>query len=154
MSGDSRERYGNSTICVWPWQSIKSLAENTSLFGTRVRKDLVVEKGAKPSEKYHCRWSAKPSEKYHCRWTLLRGKKPKWIFHNLGNLLRPLELAPASRERVIPTEWQVRTVLGHCISRATVIPVQAPQYRQYHLISDCLDIAHLTIREEAALATN
>ena len=24
--------YGNSTICVWPWQSTKSLAENTSLF--------------------------------------------------------------------------------------------------------------------------
>ena len=29
-----------------------------------------------------------------------------------GNLLRPLELVPASRERVVPTEWQVRTVLG------------------------------------------
>ena len=26
----------------------------------------------------------------------------KWIFHNPGNLLRPLELVPASRERVVP----------------------------------------------------
>ena len=85
---------------------------------------------------------------------LLRGEKPKWIFHNLGNLPRPLELEPASRERVFPTERQVRTVLGDCISRARVIPVQAPQYRQYALISDFLDLAHLRKQEEAALATN
>ena len=45
-------------------------------------------------------------KKYHCQWTLLCGKKPKWIFHNLSNLLRPLELVPASRERVLPTEWR------------------------------------------------
>ena len=57
-----------------------------SYFGTRARKDLVVETGAIPSEKYHC------------QWTFLRGKKPKWIFHNLGNLSRPLESIPASRE--------------------------------------------------------
>ena len=95
-----------------------------------------------------------PGKKNHCQWTLQRGEKPKWIFHNLGNLLRPLELVPASRERVVPTEWQVRTVLGDCISRAKVIPVQAPQYRQYALISDFLDLAHLSIQEEAALATN
>ena len=35
--------------------------------------------------------------------------------HNFGNLLRPLELVPAWRERVVPTEWQVRTVLGDCL---------------------------------------
>ena len=35
-----------------------------------------------------------------------------------------------------------------------MIPVQAPQYRQYALISDFLDLAHLSVREEAALATN
>ena len=46
---------------------------------------------------------------------------------------------------MVPTEWQVRTVLGDCISRAKVIPTRAPQYRQD---------AHLSIREEAALATN
>ena len=39
------------------------------------------------------------------------------FFHNVGNLLCPLELEPASRERVIPTEWQVRTVLGDCRSK-------------------------------------
>ena len=50
-------------------------------------------------------------KKYHCQWALLSGEKRKWIFHNLGNLLLPMELVPASRERVVPTEWQVRTVL-------------------------------------------
>ena len=93
-------------------------------------------------------------KKYHCRWTLLRGKKPMWIFHNFGNLLCPLELVPASRERVVPTEWQVRTVLGDCITKAKVISIQAPQYRQYSLINDFLDLANLSIREAAAPATN
>ena len=51
-------------------------------------------------------------KKYHCQWTLLRGTKPKWIFHNLGNLLRPRKLILVWRDRVVPTEWQVRTVLG------------------------------------------
>ena len=50
--------------------------------------------------------------KYHGQWTLLRGENTKWIFRNLGNLLRPSKLIPASHERVVPTEWQVRTVLG------------------------------------------
>ena len=45
-------------------------------------------------------------KKYHCQWTLLRGV---------------LEFLPVLRERVVPTEWQVRTVLGDCISRARVI---------------------------------
>ena len=76
-------------------------------------------------------------KKCQCQWTLLRDKKPKWIFHNLGNLLRPLKLVP-----VVP---QARTVLGDCISRARVIPVQAPQYRQFVLSSDFLDLAHLRI---------
>ena len=87
------------------------------------------------------------SKKCHCQWIFLRGKKPKWIFHNLGNLSRPLGSIPASRKRVVPTEWQVRTILG-------VITVQAPQYRQHALISDSLDLANLSVQEEAALATN
>ena len=93
-------------------------------------------------------------QKYHCQWTLLRGKKPKWISKNFGNLLCPLELVPASRERVVPTEWQVRTVLGDCISKAKVISIQAPRHRQYSLISDFLDLANLSIRKEAAFTTN
>ena len=51
-------------------------------------------------------------------------------------------------------EWQVRTVLGDCISRARVILVQAPQYPQCVLISNFMDLANLSIQEEAALATN
>ena len=88
---------------------------------------------------------------YHCQ---LRGKHPKWIFHNFCNLLRPLQSIPASRERVVPTEWQVRIIHGVCISNARVIAVRAPQYRQHALISDLLDLANLSVEEEAALATN
>ena len=69
-------------------------------------------------------------------------------------MLQPLESTPASRERMVPTEWQVRAVLGDCISKAKVITVQAPQYRQYALVSDFLDLAHLSFQEEAALPTN
>ena len=96
----------------------------------------------------------KLAQKYHCQWTLLRGRKPKWIFHNSGNLLQPLELIPDSRKHEVPTEWQVRTVLGNCISRARVVSIQAPHYRQHALISDFLDLANLSTREEAALATD
>ena len=49
---------------------------------------------------------------------------------------------------MVPTEWQVRTVLGDCIS------IRAPQHRQYTLISDSLDLVNLSMREEATLATN
>ena len=92
--------------------------------------------------------------RYHCQWTFLRGKNPKWIFHNLGTLLRPLEIIPVSRERVVLAEWQVRTILGACISKAKVITVQSPQYRLHALICDFLDLANLSVEEEAALATN
>ena len=91
---------------------------------------------------------------YNCQWAFLRGKDPKCIFHNLGNLRQPLASIPTSRERVLPTEWHVRTILGDCISKAKVITVQELQFRQYALISDFLDLAHLSVQEEAALATN
>ena len=90
-------------------------------------------------------------KEYHCQ---LRGKHPEWISHNFCNLLRPLQSIPASRERVVPTEWQVRIIHGVCISKARVIAVRAPQYRQHALISDLLDLANLSVQEEAALATN
>ena len=48
-------------------------------------------------------------------------RNPKYIFHNFGNLLRPLELVPASREHVVPTESQVRTILGDCISKGVLL---------------------------------
>ena len=111
--------------------------------GNWIRKDLVFENGTTPSEK-----------KYHCQWTLLRGKKPRWNFQNFGNLLQPLALVPDTRKHVVPTEWQVRTVLGDCISKGKVLSIQAPQYRQYVLISDFLDLSNLAIRLEAALAMN
>ena len=68
--------------------------------------------------------------------------------------MQPLGSTPVSRERVVPTEWQVRAVHGDCTSKAKVITVQAPQYRQYLLVSDFMDLVHLSFQEEAALPTN
>ena len=76
------------------------------------------------------------------------------FFHNFGYLLQPLELVPDLRKHVVPTEWQVRAVLGDWRSKAKVISIQAPQYRQHALTSDFLDLANLSIREAAALAMN
>ena len=56
-------------------------------------------------------------------------QEPKWTFHNFGNLLRPLELVPSSRECVVPTEWQILTVLEDCKSKSKLTSIQAPQYR-------------------------
>ena len=118
--------------------------KHPSHFGKRSRTDLVVEKGA-----------MSPEISTICQWTLLRGKKPKWSFHNIGNLLRPLELVPASRERVFSYRMASTAQLSEiAYSRAKVIPAQAPQYRQYALISDFLDLADLSTQEEAAVATN
>ena len=65
--------------------------------------------------------------------------KPKCILHNLDNLLQPLASVPYSRKQVVPTEWQVQTVLRDCKAKAKVISIQAPQYQQYALISEILD---------------
>ena len=139
----TRRYWATIPFCVWPWQKTKSLAENTYLFWNQSQEEF---------------WWLKKvqylQQKYHRQWTFLRGKKRKRIIHNLGNLLRPLESIPVSRERVKTTAWQVRTILGDCISKARVITVQAPQYRQHALISDFLDLANLSVQEEAALATN
>ena len=74
--------------------------------------------------------------------------------HNFGYLVQPLAFVPISRERVVTTEWQVRSVLGDCTSKAKVISIQAPQYRHVALISNFLDLANLRIKEEGTLATN
>ena len=84
---------------------------------------------------------------------LLRGRTPNWIFHNLGSLLQPLEFVPESRKHAVPTEWQIRTVLGDCMSRTRILSIQASQYRQHALISDFLDLALLSLQQEASLAT-
>ena len=78
----------------------------------------------------------------------LAWRKPKWIFHNLGNLLRPLELIPALQN------GKYAQFLENACQEQKVIPAPAPQYRQPALISDFLDLAHRSSREEAALATN
>ena len=57
------------------------------------------------------------------------------------------------------SEWFLHN--GKCVQfleiayqEQKVVPAQAPQYRQYALISDFLDLANLSFQEEAALATN
>ena len=63
---------GNGTVCAWPWQSIKSLTLNISLFWDQNQEEFW--------------WLKKctiPSEQYHCQWSFLRGKKPKGILHNV-----------------------------------------------------------------------
>ena len=55
---------------------------------------------------------------------------------------------------MVPTAWQARRVLGDCISKGKVISLQAPRYRQQAPVSDLLDLANLSIREEAVLSTN
>ena len=78
------------------------------IFGTRNRKNVVVEENT-----------------FFMNSTTAIGPScvtnpPKWIFHNLGKLLRPLKLVPASRERVV-TEWEVQTTLEDCMSKTKVI---------------------------------
>ena len=85
-----------------PWRK-------TLHFGTRIRKDVVVEKGATSQEKSTT-----------ANGPFCVARNPSGFVHNLRNLLRPLELVPASGERVVPTEWRVRTVLGDCMLRARV----------------------------------
>ena len=97
-------------------------------------------------------WKLKSRRSTTANRTLLRGRNPKWIFHNFGNLFTTLDSIPTSCVRVVPTEWQIRTILGACLSK--VISSGALQYRQHALISDCLDLAHLSLRKEAGLATN
>ena len=53
-----------------------------------------------------------------------------------------------------PQSGKYAPVLGDCKSRAKVIPAQALQYGQHTLISDFLDLANLSMQEEAALATD
>ena len=66
------------------------------IFRTRITKDLVVGQGA-----------ISPGNGPSCVT-----RNPSGFFTVSAIFLRPLELIPASRERVIPTEWQVRSVLG------------------------------------------
>ena len=113
------------------------------IFGPRPGKILLLKKVQYFKKKYHFQWTSRLAR-------TLSG----CFLNNLGNLFRPLEFVPASGERVVPTDWDVRTLLENCMSRARVIPVQPLQYRQYALISDFLDLAHLSTRKEGALATN
>ena len=113
---------------IWhPYYFCLAVAEHQFFGGTHF---LILEPGSGK-----IRWLKKgtiPSEKVPLPMnTPARQETQVVFFHNFGNLLRPLELVPASCERVVPTEWQIRTVLGDCISRAKVIPTQAPQFRQY-----------------------
>ena len=74
------------------------------------------------------------------RYNIFRKKVQLPMNLQSWHLLRPLESIPVSRERVVPPELQVRTILGDRISKAKVITTHAPQYRQHALISDFPDL--------------
>ena len=57
-----RKWYGKSVV-YGRGRTSNSWRKTLPYFGTRIRKDLVVEKGA-----------ISPEKKYHCQWTLLRGE--------------------------------------------------------------------------------
>ena len=114
----NKKLFGNITICVWPWQKHQILGgKHFLIYGTRNKKNLLIEEGTIYPEKSSTANGPSCVEKTQ-------------------NLSRPLESIPVSRERMVPAEWQVRTILGDCISKDRVITVQAPQYRQHALISD------------------
>ena len=102
-------RQSNSRSQVFPHSRIQ------------VRKDLMVEEGTIPSEEVSL-----PKD------SLARkvNKVDFFLFKIGSDLLQPLEFVPTSRERVVPIEWQVRSVLGGWKSKAKVISTQASQYRQ------------------------
>ena len=92
-------------------------------------------------------------KKYHCKWTLLRGETFKWIFFII--------LATCSNHlsscQPLVSMWFQRNGKSDQfleIEYPKVISTRAPQYRQHALISDFLDLAKLSIQEEAALATS
>ena len=64
------ERSGMATVPLLYGRGRTSSSWRKTLpyFGTRIRKDLVVEQSAISPEK----------KKYHCQWTLLRGEKPNF----------------------------------------------------------------------------
>ena len=105
------------------------------------------------SEKIWCLKKVQYLQKYHCQWTLLRGRQPKWICHNSAISHKHLSFY---RPRV--SKWFQRT--GNFVQfleivhrRQKVILIQAPRNRPFALISDFLDLANLSLREEAAFAT-
>ena len=93
-------------------------------------------------------------KKYHCQWAPLRGKKPKWIFHNFGHLFK--NHLSSYQRRV--SEWFQRNGKSgqflEILFKARVISIQAPRWRQFSLMSDFVDLVNLSMQQEAALATN
>ena len=94
-----------------------------------------------------------PSEEVPLPMDPLAWQETQVDFSYFGNHLHQFELVPNSRKHGVPTEWQVRTVLGNCVTKARIISIQAPRYRQHALVSDFLDLANLSMRDEAVLAT-
>ena len=93
-------------------------------------------------------------KKYRCQSDFPSWKESQVdFFYNFGNLFTTVRLNDQHRvcewfRRNGKFEQYLETVCQKVIS------IRAPQYRQHALISDCLDLAHLCLREEAALATN
>ena len=82
----------------------------------------------------------------------MRGRTPKWIFHNLGNLLQPLEFVPESRKR--QPNGKSEQFLETAFPRQGLFQPKRHSITNIALINNFLDLAHLSLQEEATLATN
>ena len=142
MSPTVFTKYTHQKEAIWQqYRSCLAVAEYQILGGRHFlilgpkSKNVVVEEGTVPSEKVPLPMD--PLEFVPASLALDRTA--------ITAVSRACTLASrtASREHVVPTEWQVRTVLGDCISKAKVISLRAPPYRQYTLVSDFLDLANL-----------
>ena len=119
-----------NTMCAWPWQ-------NTKFFGRKHVRILGPETGKILEWRRNNISSTNTTvDELSCV------EKNQVDFRKLGNLLRPSKSISVSRERVIPTEWQVPTILGDCIPKVKVHTVHALQYREHTFISGFLDFAN------------
>ena len=130
-------------LCMDVVRTSNSWRKTLPYFG-RNRKNLVVEKRCKISRKK----VPLPMDPPAWRETQVDCSQSRQSFASTG-VTTSLEWG-----EWFPQSGKYAQFLEDCTSRAKVIRAQAPQHRQYALISDFLDRANLIIQKEAALATN
>ena len=94
-----KKSYGNIIVCSWPWQSIRSSAVSIFFFWD-------------PNHERFGGWRRYNTFRKSsiASGTLLRGKNPSGCFIIFAISYNHLSFVPASRERVVPTNWQVRAI--------------------------------------------
>ena len=137
-----KKSYGNSTVWGLVVAEYQIRGGKHFFFSeTRIRNDLVAEK------------AHDFQRKYHCNWTLFRGMKPKWFFIILVTYCNHLSSYQPRVSRCFQRNGRSEQFSEIVFQRQKVISIQAPQYRQYAMIGDFLDLAKLSFQEETALVT-